>query len=80
MDYDAGGALHDLVNENVDYESYVKALSKLKPSLDRLSKFARIVWLNQVPTLEFDRNPNISFTMHSSNLFNYNQVAEKILR
>ena len=80
MVYYAGGALHHLINEKENYESYVKALWKLKPSLDRLSKFSRIVWLNQAPTLEFDRDPNNGFAMHSGNLFRYNQGAQKILR
>ena len=75
-----GSAFHHMITKHEDYGSYVEKLNKLKPTLVRLSKSARVVWLNQAPTLDFDRSPIINIFMHTDKLLRYNQAAKNIFR
>ncbi len=69
-----------MIAKDEDDDSYVKKLKKLKPTLVRLSKSARVVWLNQAPTLDFHRSPIVNILMHAEKLLRYNQAAKQIFR
>jgi len=76
-----GNALHHMVDEDENYETYIEKLTKLKPILMRLSKAARVVWLNQFPTLEFFQPTVTNVVMNGrENLRRYNQAAQNVLR
>ena len=60
---------------------YFEKLREFIPMLRNISNHCQVIWLNQYPTVErFGKLNDTNTDVHSQKIWDYNQVANKMLR
>ncbi|XP_057368446.2 N-acetylneuraminate 9-O-acetyltransferase-like [Daphnia carinata] len=71
---------HMLQSEGADYQLYRKKLLNLAPVLDQLANESQIIWLNQYPSVDFNKEIGVFKTdgITSEKIHGYNEVARRL--
>ncbi|KAI9559240.1 hypothetical protein GHT06_016029 [Daphnia sinensis] len=73
---------HMLQSEGADYQLYLKNLLNLAPVLDQLANDSQIIWLNQYPSVDFNKEIGVFKTdgIASEKIHRYNEVARRVFQ